>query len=273
MSMPISGFTAVYNPQMMAMMPIQSFIMMYEAGQGWQFGKRKISEMSNEQIKALTPIKLMEMNNQVRRDAIPIIERAMNEIAPITRHMVTNFADIVKEFIRGVGDVGSNIFQQSFQGANNPYGNLTNVRLSQGSQQFQRDRELYAGGAPSLYEQDIQRKQQRDYEASFKQTRQEQIDRANAIKLGAPLPSIHKTVTTGVTRQQFVKPKAGQTQIQARARLQKSVVESGKKFKRYNVPRVAGLHPVTLAKFRKNAKRKLQQDQHNLIQLVNRYRW
>ncbi len=186
MSMPISGFTAVYNPQMMAMMPIQSFIMMYEAGQGWQFGKRKISEKSNEEIKALTPIMLMEQNNQVRKDALPIIQRAMDEIAPITRHMVTNFAEIVKEFIAGVGDVGSSIFNQSALAQSGS--EITRVRLSQGSQQFQRDRELFAGGATSLYQQDLVREKERQNQRA----EQDRLSKLRALEIKRTAEAVAK---------------------------------------------------------------------------------
>ncbi len=201
--MPISGFTAVYNPQMMAMMPIQSFIMMYEAGQGWQFGKRKISEKSNEEIKALTPIMLMEQNNQVRKDALPIIQRAMDEIAPITRHMVTNFADIVKEFIAGVGDVAGNIFQQSYQGANNPYGSTQQVRYGIGqANRFKGTFNQDGLSDPSLYQQDVDRerirqfkKQQEQQFADQRQLQKEAVGRAVKSSTAGFTPSIGKRVS------------------------------------------------------------------------------
>ncbi len=60
MSSPISGFTAIPNPQMLAFMPIQSYLMMYFAGSGWQYGKRKISAMSNEEFNKLTPEQLLQ---------------------------------------------------------------------------------------------------------------------------------------------------------------------------------------------------------------------
>ncbi len=55
MSLPISGFTAVPNPMMLSFLATQGFAIMYYGGAGWQFGKRKVSGMSNEEVNNMTP--------------------------------------------------------------------------------------------------------------------------------------------------------------------------------------------------------------------------
>ncbi len=169
---------------MMAMMPIQSLIMMYEAGFGWQFGKRKASELSNEEVKQMTLLTVMEHMNQMRRDALPMIKKAMDDMTPMTAHLMENFGDIIREMVKAIPQTFSNIFTQSYQGPNDPYGQITNVRLSQGSQQYQRDRELYAGGpsAESLFERDQAKQKERD--------RQQAILEANAERENKRLAEI-----------------------------------------------------------------------------------
>ncbi len=127
MPLPISGFTAIYNPQMMAMMPIQSALMMYEAGFFWQKGKRDASALTNEENNALTPIMAMKAMMQIRKDTVPLIAKSLDDMLPLTKILMTQFGDIVREAIKAAPEAIGNIFQQSYQGADNPYG-IQNVR-------------------------------------------------------------------------------------------------------------------------------------------------
>jgi len=227
MSLPISGFTAIYNPQMMAMMPIQSLIMMYEAGFGWQFGKRKASELSNEEVKQMTLLTVMEHMNQMRRDALPMIQRAMDDMTPMTAHLMENFGDIIREAIKALPSAVGNIFGQSYQGPNDPYGQLTNVRLSQGSQQWQRDRELYAGGATSQYQMDVERQKERDRQQASLEAdairRQKEIDRRKEIS-----KTVQMTPNIQRLHQRFGKTSTQTLQLAVVARL-KAITALAKK--------------------------------------------
>ncbi len=109
MSSPISGFTAIPNPQMLAFMGAQSFIMMYQAGEGWQYGKRKISAMSNEEFNKLTPNIVLEKQAVVLKDALGTIETSMNNMTPMVRTIVEQYGDFVREIIKASPQVVRNL--------------------------------------------------------------------------------------------------------------------------------------------------------------------
>ncbi len=102
MSSPISGFTAIPNPQMLAFMPIQSYLMMYFAGSGWQYGKRKISAMSNEQFNKLTPEQLLQQHTLELKNMIPTLERSLNDVTPLVRILIEQYGDFIKEALNAV---------------------------------------------------------------------------------------------------------------------------------------------------------------------------
>ncbi len=111
MSLPLSGFTAVPNPQMLAFMGAQSFIMMYQAGEGWQYGKRKISAMSNEEFNKLTPQMVLEKQAVVLRDALGTIAKSMNDMTPLIGTIVEQYGDFLKEILehipKGIENAGT----------------------------------------------------------------------------------------------------------------------------------------------------------------------
>ncbi len=102
MSSPISGFTAIPNPQMLAFMPIQSYLMMYFAGSAWQFGKRKISAMSNEEFNKLTMKTLLEEHTIELKSVIPTLERSLNDITPLIRVLIEQYGDFIKEALAAI---------------------------------------------------------------------------------------------------------------------------------------------------------------------------
>ncbi len=109
MSSPLSGFTAVPNPQMLAFMGAQSFIMMYQAGEGWQYGKRRISAMSNEEFNKLTPQIVMEKQAVVLRDSLGTIQRSMNDMTPMIRTIIEQYGDFLRETIKAIPQTVENI--------------------------------------------------------------------------------------------------------------------------------------------------------------------
>ncbi len=102
MSSPISGFTAIPNPQMLAFMPIQSYLMMYFAGSGWQYGKRKISAMSNEQFNKLTPEELLQQHSIELKNMLPTLEKSLNDVTPLVRILIEQYGDFIKAAIAAV---------------------------------------------------------------------------------------------------------------------------------------------------------------------------
>ncbi len=102
MSSPLSGFTAVPNPQMLAFMPIQSYLMMYFAGSAWQFGKRKISAKSNEEFNNLTMKTLLEEHTMELKSVIPTLERSLQDITPLIRILIEQYGDFIKEALKAI---------------------------------------------------------------------------------------------------------------------------------------------------------------------------
>ncbi len=100
MSSPLSGFTAVPNPQMLAFMGAQSFIMMFQAGEGWQYGKRRISAMSNEDFNKLTPLRLLQNQAANLRSSLSTIQKSMNDMTPMIATIIEQYGDFLKEVIR-----------------------------------------------------------------------------------------------------------------------------------------------------------------------------
>ncbi len=111
MSSPISAFTAVPNPQMLAFMATQSFLMMQMAGAGWQYGKRKISAMKNEEFNALTIQHLLQSETADVRAAIPTIIKSINDMTPMVGEIVAQYGDFVKEIIKATPQLISNIYR------------------------------------------------------------------------------------------------------------------------------------------------------------------
>ncbi len=109
MSLPISGFTAVPNPQMLAFMATQSFLMMQMAGAGWQFGKRKISAMTNIEFNKLSTNQLLSNETADVRKAIPTIEASMKDMTQLMAPIVAQYGDFIKEAIKGAGQGITNL--------------------------------------------------------------------------------------------------------------------------------------------------------------------
>ncbi len=109
MSSPLSAFTAIPNPQMPAFLGAQSFIMMYQAGEGWQYGKRRISALSNEEFNKLDIKSLMERQAMELKGAIPIIERSMNNMTRMVPMIIEQYGDFIREAIKAMPQFFQNI--------------------------------------------------------------------------------------------------------------------------------------------------------------------
>jgi len=116
LSSPISGFTAIPNPQMLAFMGAQSFIMMFQAGEGWQYGKRRISAMSNEEFNKLTPERILQNQAANLRASIPTIQKSMDDMTPMIRTIIAQYGDFLREAIAAAPQAIANVFQPSGTG-------------------------------------------------------------------------------------------------------------------------------------------------------------
>ncbi len=102
MSSPLSGFTAVPNPQMLAFMPIQSYLMMYFAGAGWQIGKRKISAIPNPEFNKMSAKDLLEGFTADLRSTIPTLERSLQDITPLIETLIAQYGEFVTVALREI---------------------------------------------------------------------------------------------------------------------------------------------------------------------------
>jgi len=126
MSLPISGFTAVPNPQMLSYMMSQSWIMMYAAGGAWQYGKRRISAMSNEEFNKLLPIDLLKEHTVMLREAIPTIQQSIQDMTPLINTLMTQFGTFINEAIKAIPQAVTNIL-------GTPGGEFSNIPTTGGT--------------------------------------------------------------------------------------------------------------------------------------------
>ncbi len=110
MSSPLSGFTAVPNPQMLAFMPIQSYLMMYFAGAGWQIGKRKVSAIPNDKFNPMSAKDLLQDFTADLRESIPVLERSLQDITPLIRTLIEQYGDFIKVAIDTIPQFAQNVF-------------------------------------------------------------------------------------------------------------------------------------------------------------------
>ncbi len=109
MSSPISGFTAIPNPQMLAFMPIQSYLMMYFAGAGWQIGKRKVSAIPNDKFNPMSAKDLLQDFTADLKESIPVLEKSLQDITPLIRILIEQYGDFIKEAINAMPQALQNI--------------------------------------------------------------------------------------------------------------------------------------------------------------------
>ncbi len=110
MSSPISGFTAIPNPQMLAFMPIQSYLMMYFAGGGWQIGKRKISAIPNEKFNQMSATELLRNFTADLKESLPVMNETLKEITPLIGVLIEQYGDFIKAAIAATPQAIANIF-------------------------------------------------------------------------------------------------------------------------------------------------------------------
>ncbi len=120
MSLPISGFTAVPNPMMLSFLATQGFAIMYYGGAGWQFGKRKVSGMSNEEVNAMTPNDFLQKLHGETRTMVPTMAQGMKDMTPLISTTIEQFGSYIREAIKAFPQALQNIVTQ-------PSSNLTAI--------------------------------------------------------------------------------------------------------------------------------------------------
>ncbi len=116
---PVTGslFAPFFFPLGIAFMGAQSAVMMKMAGENWQYGKRRISAMSNEDFNKMTPIKLYQIETAELQAIIPSIESSLQSMTPLTATIVTEMLNTFKVGAQATGAYLNDIL-------NTPLGNI-----------------------------------------------------------------------------------------------------------------------------------------------------
>ncbi len=95
-------------------MGAQSLVIGKMFGEGFQYGKRKISAMPNEEFNKLTFEKMMSNAREELKASIPTMNAAMQDMQPMVEVVVReffNYISLVTKVITGTGE-GPNIYQK-----------------------------------------------------------------------------------------------------------------------------------------------------------------
>ncbi len=124
--MVIGFFAPLPVPLMIPFMAVQSAAMMYQAGANWQFGKRKISAMTNEEFNPMTFNDLMIKNNADLVRAIPTMEQAIKQFTPLMSTIIHEFANYINEASKALPDFIQQATQSTVAGYQNMFQDFQN---------------------------------------------------------------------------------------------------------------------------------------------------
>ncbi len=98
MSLPLPSigfFAPLPLPMMIPFMGIQSAVMAEQFGTMFQYGKRRISAMSNEEFNALTPTILQERMTKQIQEMIPEMEKQIQAMGPLMEIILREFGSYI----------------------------------------------------------------------------------------------------------------------------------------------------------------------------------
>ncbi len=104
MSLPIGFFAPLPLPMMIPFMGIQSAVMAEQFGTMFQYGKRRISAMSNEEFNALTFEKLQSQMTTQLQGMIPQMQQQIQAMKPLVEIILKEFGNYIllaEKVIRG----------------------------------------------------------------------------------------------------------------------------------------------------------------------------
>jgi len=104
MVLPIGFFMPLPLAMMIPFMGIQSAVMAKQFGENFQYGKRRISAMSNEEFNKLTPTKLQLNANAELKAMIPAMEDSVKEMRTFQTFLIGEFLKMLNDAIgKGLG--------------------------------------------------------------------------------------------------------------------------------------------------------------------------
>ncbi len=84
---------------MIPFMGIQSMVMAKQFGENFQYGKRRISAMSNDDFNKLTPAKLLSNANDELKSQIPLMQQSMEDMRQFQTFIVKEFLLTIRSII------------------------------------------------------------------------------------------------------------------------------------------------------------------------------
>ncbi len=100
MVLPIGFFMPLPLAMMIPFMGIQSAVMAKQFGENFQYGKRRISAMSNEEFNKLTPANLMQRANEELKSMIPSMETSIVEMRDFQKFIISEFIAMINDLIK-----------------------------------------------------------------------------------------------------------------------------------------------------------------------------
>ncbi len=104
MVLPVSGFLPVPLPMMIPFMGAQSLVIGKMFGEGFQYGKRKISAMPNEEFNKLTFEAMMSNARDEMQASIPTMIQAMQDMKPMVAAVIHEFTNYLSLVIKAAPD-------------------------------------------------------------------------------------------------------------------------------------------------------------------------
>jgi len=93
----LSGFLPIPLAMMIPFMGAQSLVLGKQFGEGFQFGKRKISAMTNEEFNKITPQKLAQNNADELRQMIPSMKQSIQDMRDFQSFIVHELIATAKQ--------------------------------------------------------------------------------------------------------------------------------------------------------------------------------
>ncbi len=106
MVLPIGFFMPLPLAMMIPFMGIQSAVMAKQFGENFQYGKRRISAMSNEEFNKLTPVELLKQNTAEIKAMIPTMKESIINMNDFQQFLVKEFLDMIGDLLTsGIGKI------------------------------------------------------------------------------------------------------------------------------------------------------------------------
>ncbi len=141
----LSGFLPIPLAMMIPFMGAQSLVLGKQFGEGFQYGKRKISAMTNEEFNKITPQKLAQNNANELRQMIPDMKRSITDMREfqsfIVKELIATAKQLPNDIFQGVTNSSASQTSTSFIDFSDS-GTVTDVRLRQDPKDVGKTKEL-----------------------------------------------------------------------------------------------------------------------------------